>query len=294
MNFQILSDGACDLLPEYTTRNNIKVVPFYVTFDGENYVKEGSGISHDEFYRRMAENHEIPKSSLPSSGDYIDAFTPYVEQNIPVICICITTKFSGSYNSACTARDEILEEYPDAKIEVVDSTLNTMSEALLVNEVVRMRDNGLTFDEAISAINRIKVTGRIYFTVGSLEYLIKNGRIGKLATIAGDKLGIKPLIVMLDGDITLGGITRTRAKAKKSLVKLISKYFSDENLNYDDYNFLVGTGFELEEADDFEKLLEDSLPIKCAHDIESRIGTTIGCHTGPYPLGVALIKKYDV
>lgn len=169
-----------------------------------------------------------------------------------------------------------------------------MSEALLVNEVVRMRDNGLTFDEAISAINRIKVTGRIYFTVGSLEYLIKNGRIGKLATIAGDKLGIKPLIVMLDGDITLGGITRTRAKAKKSLVKLISKYFSDENLNYDDYNFLVGTGFELEEADDFEKLLENSLPIKCAHDIESRIGTTIGCHTGPYPLGVALIKKYDV
>lgn len=293
MNFQIISDGACDLLPEYVKRNNIKIVPFYVTFDGENYVKEGSGISHDDFYRRMAENHEIPKSSLPSSGDYIEAFMPFVESNTPIICICITSKFSGSYNSACMAKDEILESHPDARIEIVDSTLNTMSEALLVNETVRMRDNGLTLEEALHHIENIKKTGRIYFTVGSLEYLIKNGRIGKLATIAGDKLGIKPLIIMLDGDISLGGITRTRQKAKKNLVKLIDKYFSDSRLNYNDYNFLVGTGFELEEAADFENLLEESLPIKCAHNIESRIGTTIGCHTGPYPLGVAFIKKYD-
>lgn len=293
MNFQIISDGACDLLPEYTERNNIKVVPFYVTFDGENYVKEGIGISHDEFYRRMAENHEIPKSSLPSAGDYVEAFMPFVNNNIPIICITITTKFSGSYNSACMAKDEILESNPDARIEVIDSTLNTMSQALLVNEMVRMRDNGLTFHEAIEQINSIKNTGRIYFTVGSLEYLIKNGRIGKLATIAGDKLGIKPLIIMLDGDISLGGVTRTRQKAKKNLVKLIEKYFSDNNLDYNDYNFLVGTGFELEEAKAFEELLEENLPIKCSHNIESRIGTAIGCHTGPYPLGLALIKKYD-
>ena len=69
MSYQIISDGACDLLKSYTDRNNIKVVPFYVTFDGQNYMKEGEGISHDEFYRRMAEDHEIPKSSLPSVGD---------------------------------------------------------------------------------------------------------------------------------------------------------------------------------------------------------------------------------
>lgn len=293
MSFQIISDGACDLLPEYTSRNNVKVVPFYVTFDGESYVKEGEGISHDEFYRKMAEEHAIPKSSLPSAGDYMDAFMPFVESGTPIICICITTKFSGSYNSACTAKDEILEDYPDAKIEVIDSMLNTMSQALLVNELVRMRDAGLDYTQACNIINSIKTTGRIYFTVGSLEYLVKNGRIGKLATIAGDKLGIKPLIIMLDGDISLGGVTRTTQKAKKNLVKLISKYFSENNLNYNDYNFLVGTGFQLEEAKEFENLIEAELSVKCAHDIESRIGTTIGCHTGPFPLGVALIKKFD-
>ncbi len=293
MNFQIVSDGACDLLPEYTSRNNIKVVPFYVTFDGENYMKEGEGIGHDEFYRRMAENHEIPKTSLPSMADYIDAFMPYVEDGIPVICVCISSKFSGSYNSACTAKDEILEEHPDAKIEIIDSTLNSMSEALLVDELVRMRDAGLSFEDTVKKADEIKQTGRIYFTVGSLEYLVKNGRIGKLAVIAGDKLGIKPLIVMLDGDITLGGVSRTAEKAKKNLVNLIKKYFDDEKLDYEQYRFLVGTGIRLEEAEKFEKMLEEQLHIKCEKSIESRIGTAIGCHTGPFPLGVALIKRYD-
>lgn len=293
MKFQIISDGACDLLKEYTERNNIKIVPFYVTFDGQNYMKEGEGISHDEFYHRMADNHEIPKSSLPSVGDYVDAFMPFVEAGMPVICICITVKFSGSYNSACTAREQILDDYPDAKIQIVDSTLNTMSEALLVNEVVRMRDADLSLEEALSKIEIIKKTGRIYFTIGSLEYLVKNGRIGKLATIAGDKLGIKPLIVMLDGDITLGGITRTRNKAKLSLIKLLQKYFTSPDIDINEYRFLVGTGFELEEAADFKHSVEDALHIKCEDAIESRIGTTVGCHTGPFPLGIAIIRKYE-
>ncbi len=66
MSYQIISDGACDLLSDYTTAHNIKIVPFYVTFDGENYVKEGEGIDHDTFYRKMIDEHAIPKSSLPS------------------------------------------------------------------------------------------------------------------------------------------------------------------------------------------------------------------------------------
>ncbi len=292
MNYQIISDGACDMLAEYTNMHNVKVVPFYVTFDGENYTKEGEGISHDEFYRRMAENHEVPKSSLPSSSDYMEAFLPYIKENIPIICICITAKFSGSYNSACVAKDELLEEYPDAKIEIIDSTLNTMSQALLVNEAVLIRDAGFSYEDCISKLNSIKSTGRIYFTVGSLEYLIKNGRIGKLASVAGDKLGIQPLIIMKDGDISLGGATRSRKKAKANVIKLLQKFFEEESEDIKNYRFLVGTGFQLEEADEFRKEIEDTLGVVC-EDIPSRIGTAVGCHTGPYPLGAAFLKKYD-
>lgn len=293
MSFQIISDGACDLLSAYTERNDIKIVPFYVTFDGENYHKEGEGITHDEFYRRMAEDHEIPKSSLPSVGDYYDVFLPYAENSTPVICICISSCLSGSFNSASTAKEQIMEDYPDAKIAVIDSTLNTMSQALLVNEVVNMKKNNVSFEDAVKYIDQIKLTGKIYFTVGSLEYLVKNGRIGKVAVVAGDKLGIKPIIIMSEGDISLGGISRTTKKAKANIINLLTKYFSDSDIDINDYRFLVGTGFQLDEAAEFTASIEEALNIKCEDTIEALIGTTVGCHTGPYPLGLAFIKKYD-
>ena len=177
MNYQIISDGACDLQQDYLTEHNVTVVPFYVTFDGTNYLKEGEGIDHDSFYLRMINEHAVPKSSLPSIQDYLDTFTPFVEKKIPIICTTITAKFSGSYNSACTARDILTESNPDAKIAVIDSTLNTASQALFVNEAVKLRDAGISYEDTIKELERIKGSGKIFFTVGSLEYLIKNGRI---------------------------------------------------------------------------------------------------------------------
>lgn len=291
MNYQIISDGACDLLAEYTTAHNIKIVPFYVTFDGENYTKEGEGIDHDTFYRKMVEEHAVPKSSLPSVQDYMDVFIPYVEQNTPIICICITSKFSGSYNSACNAKDLVLETYPNAQITIIDSTLNTASEGLFVNEAFKLRDAGTSYEDSIAELERIKKSGRIYFTVGSLEYLIKNGRIGKLAVIAGDKLGIRPTIIMKDGDISLGGISRSRKKSKISVLSALKSYLNEPGINKEEYNFIVASGYDYEEAAEFAKEAEEYLDIEFDKTVSCRIGTTIGCHTGPYALGIGIVQK---
>lgn len=294
MSFKIISDGACDLLPEYTKEHDVDVVPFYVTFDGENYTKEGEGIDHETFYLKMINEHAVPKSSLPSVQDYLDKFQPYIDKGIPIVCITITTKFSGSYNSACTARDIIIENNPNAKIAVIDSTLNTACEALFVNEAVKLRDKGIEFEAAVEELEKIKSTGRIYFTVGSLEYLIKNGRIGKLAVLAGDKLGIRPTIIMKDGDISLGGITRSRKKSLASVVSAIESFLKESGINKDDYNFLVAYGYGKDEAVEFQRTLNEKLGIKCDDSIKCIVGTAIGCHTGPYALGCALIKKATI
>lgn len=292
MNYQIISDGACDFVPEFAKRHNVEIVPFYVSFDKENYFREGSEIEHDTFYRKMDEEHAIPSSSLPSVNDYYEIFLKHVKSDTPVICICITTKFSGSYNSATTARDQILEDYPNAKITVIDSTLNTVTQGLFVYEAIRMRNNGLSYEDTIDNLERIKSTGRIFFTVGSLEYLIKNGRIGKVATIAGDKLGIKPIIIMSEGEIGLGGVTRSREKTKKAIIEQVQKYFKTNNLNYEDYTFKIGTGYDYAEADEYKNKFEEALGQKFS-DIEAVIGTTVGCHTGPHPIGIGFIRKYD-
>ena len=133
--FQIISDSSCDLSPEVVRENNIHVVPFYVSPDGGQYYKEG--------VEQLVDHPGVfPKSSMPSVQDYINAFTPYVEQGIPVVCVCITTKFSGSYNSATNAAELVKEDLPDAKIAVINSMVNTVLQGLFTLERVRMRDAG--------------------------------------------------------------------------------------------------------------------------------------------------------
>ena len=188
--FKVISDTACDLSKEYTDSNNIGLVPLYVTFDGEKYYKEQIDITDDEFYRQMIEEGSYPKSSLPTIQDFIDAFMPSVTAGVPIICICISTLFSGSYNSATNARDQILEDYPDAKITIFNSMQNSSSMALFVHEAERMSKDNVDYDDAVRVLTRMTDLGRIYFTVGSLDYLQKGGRIGKLARLISGKLSI--------------------------------------------------------------------------------------------------------
>ena len=169
---QIVSDGSLDLPKELVEEKNIKVVPFYVSFDGENYLKEGEELNVREFYQKMVDNPQVfPKTSMPSVQDYYEVFEPLVQEKTAVICICITQKFSGSMQSANTAKDMILEEYPDAKVTVIDATVNTVLQGLYVLEACRLRDLGWEYDRIIESIEKIRETGRIFFTIGSIDYL---------------------------------------------------------------------------------------------------------------------------
>lgn len=296
MAYQIITDGSCDLGMERAQQAGIKVVPFYVTFDGQTYKKEIEEISVRTFYQEMVDNPDkFPKSSLPSVQDYVEAFTPYIKEGKDIICLCITTKFSGSYNSAKTAADLVGEEYPEAKIHVVDTTLDTVLQGLLVLETVRMQQDGLSFEETIEAIERIKPTGRIIFTVGNYEYLIHGGRIGKVMGTAASTLGIKPLIMLKEGEIFPTGIVRNRKKGLKRLIEQTKNHFESIGESADDYQVVVGYGYHYEEAEEFRDQLLSSL--KTYSHFEKidifQIGATIGVHTGPHPLGLGLLKKYD-
>ena len=191
--FHIISDGSCDLPLELTKEKNITVVPFYVSFEEGKYQKEMVEIGVREFYQKMVDHPDVyPKSSMPSVQDYLDAFLPYVKAGTPIICICITTKFSGSMQSALNAKAILEEEYPESQIYVCDSCVNTVLQGIYVLEAVRLRDAGAGYQESIDRLNEIKSSGRIFFTVGNMEYLKHGGRIGKVASVAGSLLGIKP------------------------------------------------------------------------------------------------------
>ena len=296
MAYQIITDSSCDLSKEMVAKKNIYVVPFYVSFDEKNYYKENVDIEVREFYQKMVDNPDVfPKTSLPSVDDYIEAFTPFVKNNIDIICICITTKFSGSYNSASTAKDILLEEYPDAKICVIDAMVNTVLQGILVLEAARMQENGLSFDEVVENVERIKLTGRIIFTVGNMDYLIHGGRVDKVKKVVVNALKIRPMIILKEGEIFPFGIARSRKKSIQKIFEKTKEHFEEIKESPDDYEIVVGYGYDYAEAVEFrDELIKSLKTYSNKDDIDIfQIGAMIAVHTGPYPIGIGLIRKYD-
>lgn len=292
--FHIITDGSCDLPPEWAKQKGYSVVPFYVSFDDTHYFKEIEEMGIRDFYQQMVDRKGVyPKSSMPSTQDYVDAFMPWVEQNIPVICICITTKFSGSLQSAMNAIQMIREERPKARIEVIDSTVNTVLQGILVLEAVKCQESGMTCEETVRKIEEIKGTGRIFFTVGDMEYLAHGGRIGKVSSVAGSLLGIKPVITLKQGEIFPSGVGRSRRKNLDKTISLLLAYLKETGENVTRYSIAVGYGYDYEEAVEYRRQVAEALDGRLKEEdiLMLQIGATISVHTGPYPLGLGIIRK---
>ena len=296
MDYKIISDGCCDLGKDIIEQYQLRIVPFCISFDEENYYKEIEEIGIREVYDRMVNNPDVyPKTSLPSVQNYIDVFTEYVEQNIPVICICFTPSLSGSYNSACNAKEIVCEDHPEAKIAVINSQAATVSQGLMVIEAGRMRQDGVSYEECVEILEKMKKTNRIFFTVGNVDYLKHGGRIGKLAELASSALALKPLITLVDGAIEASGIGRSRKKTIAKTIDLMDGYFAETGDSMEDYSYAVGFGYDMDEGKKFYKQVEDHIREKAGEIPVSliQIGATIAVHTGPHALGIGCVKRYE-
>ena len=223
--FDIITDSACDLTLDTAKQLQIEVVPFYVSLDGEHYRKEGKEIAVRDFYQFMVDNPSAyPKTSLASIEDFEQAFRAHAAAGRDVLCLVFTSKMSGCVGSARNARDLVLEDFPDARIEVIDSAAATVTESTMVENAVAMRDAGCTLDETVTWLEAEKATNQIFFTVGNLDYLIKGGRIGKVTGRAANMLGIKPMILFKDGEIFSGGVARGRQKSFEKALEQLMNY----------------------------------------------------------------------
>lgn len=289
--YQIISDGSCDLTKEQLLENDIINIPFYVSFDKINSLKEGIDITKEEFYKKELEvQNNYPTSSCPSPHDYFIEFEKCAKKKVPVICICITKKFSSSYSSANMAKQMIQEQYKDSVITIIDSRINTVLQGLFVLEAARMQQLGMNYEDLIKALEETKGS-RIFFTVSNLDYLVHGGRIGKLSAFIGKIFQVNPLIVLKHGEIYSGGVALQRKRAKITIIRKVKLYFETNHMNVHDYQFVVGYGYNKEEAEEFAELCQKELSaeIKIA-----QIGATIAVHTGPNPLGIAFVKKLSL
>ena len=159
-----------------------------------------------------------------------------------------------------------------------------------------MYEAGLPYEKVIEELEAIKGTGRIFFTVGNIDYLKHGGRIGKLAGLAGSMLGIRPLITMKEGEIFSSGLARSRRKSLEKVYELLWQYLQEVHAKPDEYVICVGYGYDIEEGEAFRSEAVAFLNAKgyavADSDIRKyQIGATISVHTGPYPLGFGVLRK---
>ncbi|NMA84334.1 MAG: DegV family protein [Epulopiscium sp.] len=288
--FQIISDSSCDIADVLLKQYNIELIPFYISFDQEKYAKERKEISLSQFYHTLRQEDIFPKTSLPSVQDYMNKFRPYLEQDVDILCFCLSSKFSGSYQAAVTARQILLEEEKlNGNIIIVDSIQATAGQGLVVLEAAKMKEQGLPLEKVAECINQLKETSRIMFTVDTLEYLQKGGRIGKAGALVGTILNVKPILYLQEGELHPYGVMRGRKKAIKKLIAMTAEHIESNSLV--EYEFGIAHGNCEEDAILLKSFLKKELNIDI-HLPFFEIGTTIGTNTGPDALGICFIKKF--
>jgi len=295
MKFHIVSDSSCDLGRERARELGITMVSFYAQLGDDVYYAEEKDISTHDFYQMMADRPGVyPKTSMPTMDDYMQAILPQVEQGVPVLCICLNAAFSGACQAARNVREEILEDYPQAKIHVLDSRCATVLQGVLVEQAVQLRDAGCTLEEAVEALDAVRDSGRIFFTANDLDYLRAGGRIGAAAAATGSLLKVKPLIGYEKAGLVTDGIAPGRKKSLARVQELFFRYIEKNGLDMNDYIVVTGFGLDRAEYDKFSDEIWQGLEQR-GHQVPRthpyQIGITIGVHTGPTPIGVGLLKK---
>ena len=293
--FKIISDSCCDLSKSVVEANGIDIVPLYVAFSDGIYQRDYYDFTYHAFYQRMLDHPgDYPKTSLPSVEDYMRVWEPYVKAGTPILSISMTSKMSGSFNSARNAKDEMLDHYPNAEIEVVDSQSLTILEGMLVLAACKLRDAGCSLHETAENIRKLGESwGRAYFTIGDMSYLAKGGRIGGLVKLAAVGLGLKPVILFRDGGISLSAITRSRQKSLRELARQAAAYFKDGRENPADYVLQVGYGLHEADGEELLALFREELKSIGCNETPGlvQIGTMVGAHNGPYLMGIAFLRR---
>lgn len=279
---KIIVDSACDLTVEAAEKMGIMLIPMKTYFGEEEYL-DGITLSHEDFFEKLIETDVFPTTSQITPYEYGEIFEKVVAEGETAVCITLSSKLSGCYQSAMIAASE----YED-KIYVVDSLNACIGERLLVEYAVKLRDEGLLAKEIAERIDEDKKKIRLLALMDTLEYLKKGGRISSGAAIAGSLLSIKPVIAIINGEVVVVGKARGSKSGNNLLTELIKK---EGEINFEMPSVLAYSGLSdhilKKYMKDYSYLYEgkkDDIPI-------TDIGCVIGTHIGPGAIAVAFFVK---
>ena len=283
MSVRIITDSASDISQELAKELNITVLPLKVRFGEEEFL-DGVTLSNRQFYERLIETDEIPKTSQITPFEYRNHFEKAVKAGEQVVCFTLSSGVSGSYQSACVAAQEF-----EGDVFVVDTQQFCISEAIIVERAVQMRDSGMDAAAVFEAIEVEKKDAHVLAIFNTLEYLKLGGRISAAAAFAGGLLSLKPVLTIEDGVVKILGKARGSRNGNNMLTEFAQK------LGGIDFErpFCFGyTGFSDETLKkyihDSARLYEDKIDVNNPDKFRiHKVGATIGTYAGPGAIAVA-------
>ena len=280
MTIRIVTDSSCDLPSNLINRHGITVLPCYVIVDDETF-KDGVEIQADDFYSRLQMGGRTPTTSQPTPSDFQEVYSDLIGRGDQVISIHVSSKLSGTLNSAEQARNTL--GFSD-ELEIIDSKLASIPMGLAVLDAAIMADQGRDVHEVASKVRQRLDSHHGLFALDTLEYLQKGGRIGKARAFMGSVLNVKPILRLQDGEAYPVERPRSRDRALKRLIELTQQLAPARRL-------AVIHSTDKDRMAELKESLTEILPAD--QIIESRFGSTLGTYIGPDAIGIAITQQTD-
>lgn len=281
MAVRFIIDSASDLLPQECSRLGVTHLPMTVVFDGREY-RDAVELSHEEFYEKLIETDQLPTTCQIPPADFADAMAKVVDAGDDAVVITLSSKLSGTYQSACIAASD----YPD-RVFVVDSLSVSLGERILLQRGLALKEQGLSAGQIARSLDEEKQKLRLMALLDTLEYLKKGGRISAATALAGSLLAIKPVIAVEEGAVTMVGKARGSKQGNNLLRQLADRCGIDFSKPF----CLAYSG--LSDAL-LNKYIADSSELLSGHEAQiqvATVGATIGTHVGSGAIAVAFFEK---
>jgi DegV family protein with EDD domain len=277
---KIVTDSTACLSAEEISRYGVCVVPLKVIFGTEIYT-EGVDITSDDFYRRLAARAPMPTTSQPAVSDFTKVYGELAEQGHPILSLHISSKLSGTVNSALAARQEL----PQAQIEVIDCL--SVALRMLILPAAQAAERGQSLPELKASIERLNSSLNTVGMLNTLEYLWRGGRIGGAKALLGTLLRIKPLLDFRNGEVKVLGRLRTSSQAIEAILEIMKSRIRP--------GISIHVGVAQTNALESARALGERVraTFNCAELDFVELGPVLGTHLGPGFFGTAFYSEHD-
>lgn len=276
----VVTDSTSSLTPAIGREYGIAVAPIYVTFGTRTY-RDGVDLDSESFYRLLRESEELPTTAQPTAGDFVQIYTALSEEAEAIVSIHISHEMSATLDSALTARKQL----PQVPIHLIDSRSVSMGLGLMASAAARAAAAGQDAAQVVRLVEGLIPKMNIIFTVETLDYLRKGGRIGRAAALVGSALRIKPVLQVEEGEVGPLERPRTRRRAVRRLLDLMGQRVGASQTVH-------AAVLHCDVPDEAQALAEQvAARFDCVELLTTDAGPIIGTHAGPGTLGVVFYTE---